>query len=88
MDIICSNNELESKIVSHVPLSGTGSRGFRTYMSNPFCFLQHIRSKWGNIYIKVIENKQDNSGDHDKGRKTEEISPPDFVHKLAHKGLI
>jgi hypothetical protein len=54
-------------------------------MSNPFSFLQHVRSNRGDIYIKVIENKQDNCGDHDEWRKTKVISPPGYVHKLAHK---
>lgn len=56
------------------------------YMSDPFCFFQHIGGKRRNIYIKVIENKQDNCGEHDKGRDTKLISPADCVHKLAHKG--
>lgn len=46
-------------------LSGTGSRGIKMEMSDAFCFFQHIRRNSSNIYIKVIENKQDNSGDHD-----------------------
>jgi len=58
------------------------------YMSDTFCFFKHIRRNGSNINIKVIENKQDNCGDHDEGRKTKVISPPDYVHKLAHKGII
>ncbi len=53
-----------------------------------FCFFHHVRSKRGNIYIKVIEDKQDNCGKHDNGRKTKVISPADGIHNLAHKGLI
>lgn len=58
----------------------------RMCMSDPFGFFQHVRSKRRNIYIQVIENKQDNCGEHDKGHDTKLISPADSVHKLAHKG--
>lgn len=71
-----------------IPVNSGDSGGNAGMYLCPFGFFHNIRSKWRNIYIKVIEDKQDNCGKHDKGRKTKVISPADCVHNLAHKGLI
>jgi hypothetical protein len=68
------------------PYRGTYSQRSKILMSDSFGIFQYIRCKRGNIYIKVIKNKQDNCGKHYKGRDTKLISPADYIHKMAHKG--
>gem|GEM_PF-4294905 len=45
-----------------------------------FCFFQNVGNYRRNIYIEVIENKDDNGGDEDKGHQDEVISPANCIH--------